>query len=153
MHSDDPLREIVHDHGALNRMVRELGARVRGGDRDVANEDHTLVRLINSLREELFRHFAREEEGLFPFISEVLPELDVRVQEIAVAHDTICGALSRLFHLSVTSLSTSALEPVFTRFESAYAAHSALEGVLLLELGPLRDAGQRARLADLVRHL
>src|SRR5689334_3412991 len=107
----DPVRELTHDHADLNRRVRELGAQLataaaasaRAG---AAASDRPgrarLAGVMRDLREQLFLHFAREEEGLFPFVADCLPELGERVGAMAVAHDAICGSLARMVHIATT---------------------------------------------------
>lgn len=184
----DPVRDLVHDHTDLNRRVLELGAMLAssptngspahgalGGRPTVpppASEGPSRARLVvvlKELREQLFFHFAREEEGLFPFVSDRLPELAERVTEMAVAHDAICGALARMVHVAAAGTSAdtapaaakiaeelaspSVLHALFERFQTAYAAHARFEAELLQVLDDRLDAVQRAQLAELVRDL
>jgi iron-sulfur cluster repair protein YtfE (RIC family) len=94
----DPIHELAHAHADLNRRVLEIGALVRTVERGHAR---ALVGPLGELREILFLHFAREEGGcLFPFVAETVRELADQVDEMAIAHDTICGALARMFHLT-----------------------------------------------------
>ncbi|HEU4730248.1 MAG TPA: hemerythrin domain-containing protein, partial [Kofleriaceae bacterium] len=92
----DPVEELVHDHADINRRVLALGTAIRALDRNRGNGMAlALVNRLSELRELLFLHFAREEEGLFPFVAEAVPELAEQVQAMAVAHDAICGGLAR----------------------------------------------------------
>jgi iron-sulfur cluster repair protein YtfE (RIC family) len=150
MSDADPVRELAHDHADLNRRVLEVGAMLDGMR---VGRDAKLVEALAELREHLFLHFAREEEGLFPFVAEHVPELGDRVHAMAVAHDAICGALARMCHLASSEAKPLALRAVFERFESAYAAHSSFEAELLRSLEGRLDADQRTQLAALVRGL
>jgi hypothetical protein len=143
----DALHELVHDHGALNRRVIALGSLVRAAERDGAR---VLVGPLGELREALFLHFAREEEGLFPFIEEVVVELAEQVREMAHAHDAICGALARMLYLARSDGDASSLSTLHERFELAYRGHSQAEAALLQALDERLDAAHRARLAALV---
>jgi len=96
----DPVRELTHDHADINRRVRAIGTMIDELEHGTRTADAALARPIGELRELLFHHFAREEEGLFPFVAEVVPELGERVAEMEVAHDTICGALPRMYELA-----------------------------------------------------
>jgi len=148
----DTVRAFTHDHTELNASVLQLGSHLRG----LAGSDagtKSLVVPLRSLREQLFLHFAREEEGLFPFVSETIPELAGRVNEMAVAHDTICGSLARMCHVALTHAPIAALSTLFDRFEAAYVAHARAEGELLRDLDGRLDAAQRARLAELMSGL
>jgi iron-sulfur cluster repair protein YtfE (RIC family) len=112
-----------------------------------------LVHGLDELRELVFLHFAREEEGLFPFVSEAVPELADRTLEMSTAHDAICGGLARMCHLAAANAELAQVLAVFARFEATYASHADAEAELLRELTARLDAGQRAQLAELVRGL
>jgi hypothetical protein len=146
----DAVEDLTHDHADLNRRVLALGVVLPALDRaSIARIASELV----ELREMLFLHFAREEEGLFPFVSESVPELADRVHAMASAHDTICGALARMCHLASSGADLGTITLVFQRFESAYASHARTEGELLHELDRRLSPDQRARLAELVHGL
>lgn len=150
----DPVQELVHDHADINRRVLALGAAIRALDQPDGNGMAVaLVHRLGELRELLFRHFAREEEGLFPFVSEAVPELADRVHAMAMAHDAICGGLARMYHLASANAELAHVLAVFARFEAGYASHADAEAELLGELTGRLDAGQRAGLAELVRGL
>jgi iron-sulfur cluster repair protein YtfE (RIC family) len=142
----DGLDHLAHDHGELNRDVLALGAAVRVTQGSASG----LAAQLCDLREGLFLHFAREEEGLFPFVAEAAPELELQVHAMETAHDTICGALARMVHLATSGASIDVVAPVFERFETAYAAHAKMESTLLATLATRLDADQRARLAAVV---
>ena len=151
---NDLVQDLVHDHADINRRVVALGSTIRALDRD---DGHgmalALVARLGELRELLFLHFAREEEGLFPFVAESVPELADQVQVMALAHDAICGGLARMYHLASTNAELGLITAVFGRFEAAYASHAENEAGLLKELSGRLDSDQRARLWELVRGL
>lgn len=146
--TDDPIDELVHDHADINRRVLEV-SRLLAGDGD-PNErvDTQLV----ELREELFLHFAREEEGLFPFVSERFPELAPSVDAMSTAHDAICGVVARMCHM-ISTANVATIRGLFERFEVTYVAHAKIEASLLAQLAGRLDAADRAKLAQLVRDL
>jgi len=146
----DAMTELAHDHAALNRMVLSLASAIRHAG--VESSAHLELGL-GELRDELFNHFAREEEGLFPFVADVTPELEPQVKAMLAAHDSICGSLSRMVHLAATGAPVLTLLPLFERFENAYAEHAQLETALLSSLETALDASQRDRLSDLVATL
>lgn len=148
--TDDPIRDLTHDHADLNQRVHELAALIEGR-RPV--REASLITMLMELREHLFLHFAREEEGLFPFVSEQIPDLTDQVQAMAVAHDAICGAVARMVHLASVEARLPTLALVFARFQSAYASHAKTEADLLRSLQGRLDADQRTQLAMLVRGL
>jgi DUF438 domain-containing protein len=150
----DPIQDLTHDHADINRRVLAIGSAVRALDRDGGNGmARALVKRVGELRELLFLHFAREEEGLFPFVSEIVPELAGQVLAMAVAHDAICGGLARVYHLAETNAEIASITAVFTRFETTYAHHAESEVELLQTLSRRLDPAQRDQLAALVRGL
>lgn len=150
----DPVEDLVHDHADINRRMLALGAAIRALDRNDGNGMAlALVTRLGELRELVFLHFAREEEGLFPFVAESVPELADQVHAMARAHDAICGGLARMYHLASANADLTVILTVFARFEAAYGSHAETEAELLRQLGRRLDPAQRARLADLVRGL
>jgi iron-sulfur cluster repair protein YtfE (RIC family) len=129
----------------------EIGRLVRSG----GEGREQLIDRLEILREELLRHFAVEEEGLFPFLLATFPAKADAVERLASAHDTICGALVRLSHLAAREgeASTAALVTLYERFEGAYAKHSQDEASLFADLGRTLSGPQRAQLAELLRGL
>jgi hypothetical protein len=151
---NDLVQDLVHDHADINRRVFALGSTIRALDRDNGNGMAlALVTRLGELRELLFLHFAREEEGLFPFVAEAVPELAEQVHAMSLAHDAICGGLARMYHLSAANAELGLITAVFTRFEAAYATHAETEAALLTTLSSRLDPDQRARLWELVRGL
>ncbi len=146
----DPVFELAHDHADLNRRVRALGAQIRGLETDPRASARDLFAQLGLLRELLFTHFAREEEGLFPFVTESFADLAPQVHEMEVAHDTICGAVARMHAFASSNASLGAIAALFHRFETAYANHASSEAALLQCLDGRLDAVLRARLASLV---
>jgi iron-sulfur cluster repair protein YtfE (RIC family) len=150
----DPVQDLVHDHADINRRVFAVGSAIRALDRqDGDGMALALVKPLGELRELVFLHFAREEEGLFPFVSETVPELIDQVHAMELAHDAICGGLARMYHLAVANAELATILAVFTRFETTYASHAEVEAGLLHTLNGRLDPAQRAQLAELVRGL
>jgi iron-sulfur cluster repair protein YtfE (RIC family) len=150
----DPIQDLAHDHTDINRRVLALGSAVRALGRDDGDGMAlALVTRLGELRELLFLHFAREEEGLFPFVSETVPDLAEQVHAMALAHDAICGGLARMNHLAAANAEIATIAAVFSRFEIAYASHAEIEAEILHTLGVRLDPEQRERLAVLVRGL
>lgn len=146
----DAMTELAHDHAAINRMVLSLASAIRHAGVESSNH---LELGLGELRDELFNHFAREEEALFPFVAEVMPDLEPEVKAMLVAHDLICGSLSRMVHLAATGAPTTTLFALFERFENAYAEHAQMETALLASLETALDRAQRGRLSELVAAL
>jgi iron-sulfur cluster repair protein YtfE (RIC family) len=155
MSDSDPVANLVHDHVEINQRVIELGKHM---DRlrthtTTPVQSADLMPGLSELRDLLFLHFAREEEGLFPFVVEALPEFEWQVQSMAAAHDGICGGLSRLIHMLTTDIEVTAILGVFDRFERAYGEHARVEAQLLAAVDRAVTSAQRATLGELVRGL
>ncbi|HSK02353.1 MAG TPA: hemerythrin domain-containing protein [Kofleriaceae bacterium] len=148
MDSDDPVRELTHDHAELNRRVRDLEAQLAQHQAPAP-----LLSELRELREHMFLHFAREEEGLFPLVSEWIPELADQVLAMVSAHDAVCGALARMIHMASTEADVAAFSGLLARFQTAYAEHARAEALLLQRIDAGLDGAQRAQLAELVRSL
>jgi hypothetical protein len=145
MAPDDPVHHLAHDHADLNRRVLELGATLP--------KPQAFLPELEELRELMFLHFAREEEGLFPLVSEHFPELAEQVLAMTSTHDAICGALARMIHTARAGTDAGSLHGLLARFQAAYADHAKTEAELLQRLDARLDAAQRAQLAELVRGL
>jgi iron-sulfur cluster repair protein YtfE (RIC family) len=152
----DPVRQFEHSHAALTALASEI--------RDVvhtrAPSEAILAQLgpqLTRLRDELLVHFAKEEEGLFPFVRAHVPTKESIVDRLGSAHDAICGAIVRLAHLVAQHDKRGAAHAMllehYGRFESAYAAHSREESELFEELGRALNTQQRAELAEILRGL
>jgi hypothetical protein len=150
----DPVQDLAHDHADINRRVIGLAATIRTLGRDDSDGMAlALVPQFGELRELLFLHFAREEEAVFPFVTEAVPDLGPQVAAMALAHDTICGSVARMCHLAAANAELTVIAAVFARFESAYASHAEVEAAFLQLLGRRLDREQRTGLAELVRGL
>jgi iron-sulfur cluster repair protein YtfE (RIC family) len=150
----DPTRELEHDHVRFSKHVSGLRALA-----EAAQGSGGLSRSLLQLREELFLHFAREEEGLFPFVATHLPGTRETVDRLVASHDGLCGSLSRMVHLvqrskpgELAQHETTFME-LLDRFESLYTKHSLEEVTFLRELGPRLTVAQRQELEELVRGL
>jgi hypothetical protein len=148
----DSVHALGHDHLEINRQVLAVGALLRKLQRD-GNAASVLVTALGELCELLFFHFAREEEGVFPFIADAIPELAERARAMSIAHDTICGALARTFHLASAGGDVVAIVTMYERFEVTYASHASLEASLLEDLDARLDPAQRATLVAMLKGL
>jgi iron-sulfur cluster repair protein YtfE (RIC family) len=154
--SRDPLRAFEHSHEHLTRRALEASELLRAFPSGTTTEE-TRGRLrtcLEGLRDELLRHFAVEEEGLFPYIRAHVPAKAPIVERLALAHDAICGSVVRLAHAAATEgTAGAALSALYERFQAAYALHSREEADLLAELARILDAAQRSELAALLHGL
>jgi hypothetical protein len=141
----ETLDDFSDHHAALNTRVVELRAIVDG------RSSEPLVDTLEELREEIFLHFAREEEGLFPFAVDHVPELGPTIDAMSEAHDAICGVVARMYHFASSGDAVPMLAKWFARFEEAYAQHAAAEAQLLDTLRARLDADEVRALAELLR--
>jgi iron-sulfur cluster repair protein YtfE (RIC family) len=154
----DPVGQFEHSHAALTRLALEVRGMVRARPpvgRSTAPIRKRLTARLEQLRDELLRHFANEEEGLFPFIRAHVPAKAGAVDRLSVAHDTICGSIVRLAQLvehdrKALGPGRAALLALHERFEKAYAEHSQEEASLFDALGRTLDERQRAELAKIL---
>jgi hypothetical protein len=130
--------------------VRDIGELVRGDLLDAALP--ALAAQLIELREHLFLHFAREEEGLFPYVATALPDLADELAAMVTAHDAVCGAVARMIHV-VQGGDAAPVPVLFDRFELSYTLHARSERSLLQGLGERMSPGQRAELILLLRGL
>jgi iron-sulfur cluster repair protein YtfE (RIC family) len=151
----DPVSDFAHTHDRLSTLAMELRRSVQASRASGFIAWGILIEQLQALREELLAHFAKEEEGLFPFVRANIPSKVDAVNRMEGAHDMICGTVVRLAHL----LSRPPLDPVAVlpslhalheRFERAYADHSREETDLFSELGTSLDGAQRAILVELL---
>jgi iron-sulfur cluster repair protein YtfE (RIC family) len=148
--ASDPVLELMHDHEDLNHLVRDIAALVRGDGLAAAMPG--LAAQLVELREHLFLHFAREEEGLFPYVATALDDLADEVAAMVSAHDTVCGAVARMIHAAQAS-DPAPIAGLFERFEVSYTLHARAERTLLQRLADRLSPGQRAELVLLLRGL
>jgi iron-sulfur cluster repair protein YtfE (RIC family) len=149
----DPVAAFRHDHGALNDRVRALGQAVRARDR--ADERASAIAAqVAALRDDLFLHFAREEEGLFPFVADALPRLRRTVATMVTAHDQLCGALARIANICTRpGGELASIAAIYERFEATYAEHARREHALLEQVAAGLGTAQRTQLTVLLRGL
>jgi iron-sulfur cluster repair protein YtfE (RIC family) len=159
--STDPVRRFEHAHGELTKMaldVRRLVHTEPSKGRPAARIRKQIVVRVEMLRDELLRHFADEEEALFPFVREHAPALTDAVDGLQRAHDAICGSLLRLAHLVERpgggfAARRPAIVALYDRFEHAYTEHSQNEASLFETLDRTLDESLRAQLGEILRGL
>ncbi|MBL8719345.1 MAG: hemerythrin domain-containing protein [Myxococcales bacterium] len=145
MTSVDPIVSLEHDHVHLSKLVAEVRRLLVGEPVD----PEQLQGALTALRDDLFDHFGREEESLFPYLRSVLPELAPSLAELESAHDKICGGVTRM----LAALHGGGPRPaaVFARFDAEYGDHARRESELLRGLDARLDPAQRAAVAAMLR--
>jgi len=157
----DLVAALEDEHGPLTTRVRELGelvAAITGGACAPQAAHAEFVERLEALRDALLDHFGREEECFFPFFAEALPDTAPAVRELEAAHDRICGALTRLVHLSARSeaafvQSFGHVARVYSRFAATYAEHAASEHAVLRQAAEHLSDEQRTPLEEAARGL
>lgn len=147
------LQPFEHDHAELTSLVIELRDTVRRLAADEAPSEglhDSLEETLDVLREELLSHFAREEEGLFPFVSTELPHFGDQVTRLQSAHDRICGIAVRMSH---ARRNRAQVIGAFERFDEIYSEHAQEERRFLQAVAAELDDTQRAELLQIVEGL
>jgi hemerythrin-like domain-containing protein len=136
----DPIQELAHDHRELSGLllaVRDALVRVESGHSKLDDEVHEIRDGTEVFREALLEHFAREQEGLLPFVVARLPAVSRRVDELIAEHDRIADVLTVLVkELDAIEKGgkVGSFRAALTRFEDLYAAHSKAELGFLTEV-------------------
>jgi hypothetical protein len=145
MDAPDPLLALEHDHVHLSRLVADL--------REMVPASHPeLAPTLAALRDDLFHHFAREEEALFPYLIQTVPELEPAIAVLVSAHDRVCGAVSRLCSL-VDKGQSPLVAQLFERLDAEYVDHARKESELLRALGGKLSREQRAHVRKLIQDI
>lgn len=135
----DPIDDLLHDHRELSELliaVHDALSRIDGGRSKLDDELHEIIDGVESLRDALLDHFAREQEGLFPFLVARLPSERERTERLILEHDRIAEALTQLVHDlgRVSAESLPAWRAALQRFEELYASHTRSEVAFLTEV-------------------
>lgn len=159
--SDDALARLHHDHHHITKLVdglRESTQAVLAGDEAPLELRADFDEFLRVANDELFEHFDREENALFPYLVEHLPDLEETVLGLEAGHDRMCGLLTRMERL--VSLEDEAylqeydsLIALFARFDATHVKHSRIESDLLRSLGDRLDEDQRRTVARLLAEL
>ena len=129
----EPLEELAHDHRELSGLliaVRDALSRVERGQSKLDDELHEIRDGIEGFREALLEHFAREQEGLLPFVVARLPDVRERTDQLIHEHDRIAEVLEALVRelgRLDTSNELSPFRAALAHFEDLYASHSRAE--------------------------
>jgi hemerythrin-like domain-containing protein len=146
----DPIAELSHDHGHLSALVLAVGQGLSRAARGEADGLDEVDDAVEALRDALLAHFAREEEGFFPFVESNVPALHARVHTLRVDHDAVCKLLDELYGAVRQAMRDSAGQAgctvAFGRFEELYVTHAQAELAFLNAVGESLDGGQREQL-------
>jgi len=136
----DPIQALAHDHRELTGLliaVHEALTRVERGQSKLDDELHEIRDGIEVFREALLEHFAREQEGILPFVLARLPNVARQVDRLISEHDRIADLLTRLV-TDVGSVDAggdvSSFRASLARFDELYAAHAKTELAFFTEV-------------------
>jgi hypothetical protein len=160
-HELDPVQKLEHDHHHLTRLVDDLRGGIQEvlrGDRQAAELREPLDSFMELAQEELFAHFEYEEVTLFPFLIEKMPDCRASVAELELAHDRMCGVVSRMSHMlgqgdEALTQNFDAFVVMFARFDANFVKHARDEWELLqLASSGLSEADRRTLAAAMEGH-
>lgn len=154
----DSVDKLEHDHVHLSRLVEGMRESLREairGEKDGESLRADLEEFLDLVQEELFEHFGKEEEGLFPWVIERLPDTRDRVASLEQGHDRICGVASRLQHIATAETADlsehlDTLVTLFARFDAYFTKHAREEWELFTHVRTRLDAPERRELARLL---
>jgi len=160
MDAPDLIERLTHDHLPLTQAVDNLRSLLlEQPDVNTFSECwENIGDLTEFLRDELLEHFGREEEALFPFVVDALPELGACVASLESEHDSLCGAVTRLAHLAqrgqdVLQEQFPLAQATFERFETNYLQHAEKERDFLQAIAKGLTPSQRVALDNATRGL
>ncbi len=158
MNQSDPIEQLTHDHGHLSALVQAAAAMLVRMERAEEMSEEAideLVHAVESLRDALLSHFAREEEGLFPFVDTKVPALAPQVAELLADHDAVIARTAELIGAAELAAGTGVgyalCVSTYDRFVEVYAAHAQSEQTLLRAVDAALDADARAALRALLQ--
>ncbi len=154
----DPIEQLTHDHGHLSELVQAVAtllARMEHAEEMSEGAFDELVHAVEILRDALLSHFAREEEGLFPFVDHEVPALAPQVAALLADHDAVIARAADLIRAAeraaAAGVGYALCVSTYDRFVEIYAAHAQSEQALLRAVDAALDAAARAALRALLR--
>lgn len=151
-----PLQELTHDHRELSGLlvaVHEALTRVEHGTSRLEDELHELTDGIESFREALLDHFAKEQEGVLPWVASRSTTASARVDELVAQHDRIAESLTAVLK-DLAGLELAPWSAALARFEALYAEHTQTEAAFFAEITSslADDPAATSQLRDLLAH-
>ena len=153
----DPIEQLTHDHGHLSELVQTaaaLLARMERAEEMSEGAIDELVHAVETLRDALLSHFAREEEGLFPFVDQKVPALAPQVAALLGDHDAVIARTADLIRAAeqaaASGVGYALCVSTYDRFVEVYAAHAQSEQALLRAVDAALDTEARSVLRALL---
>lgn len=138
------IEQLEHDHHIVERIVDDLREAIQNalrGELEVLELRDTFSEFVSVADEELFEHFDREEQVVFPFLIENVPDAQDSIRRLENAHDRMCGAMIRMQRIieepddALFTENFDSLVALFTRFDANFGRHSREELALFHKLG------------------
>lgn len=159
---DGIIGQLEHDHLVLERMVEDLRDEIQSalrGECEPAEVLETFIEFLSAADEELFEHFDREEQVVFPFLVENVPDAAESIRRLEYAHDRMCGAVSRLQRVVIEGDQQTFLEnfdaivALFARFDANFGRHTREEIALFRTLGEQLSSEQLVTLQEMLAEI
>lgn len=131
-----PLQELAHDHRELSGLlvaVHEALTRIERGTSRLDDELHELTDGIEAFREALLEHFAKEQEGVLPWLAGRSAASSLRVDDLIAQHDRIAETLTAVVK-DLDGFELGTWSAALARFESLYAEHTQTETAFFAEV-------------------
>ncbi len=142
-------RVVATLRDAINAVLR--GERAAG---DIADEVSAFLEVAE---EEIFEHFDREEQALFPFLRTVMSDMEASIARLERGHDTMCGVITRISRIagSENALTENfeTLVALFARFDANFVSHSEAEWSIIRRIAEQLNADERRRLGELLSEI
>ena len=159
--SYDPVTQLEHDHVHLTKMVESIRESVQSclrGEMQPTDLEEDFLELLELLREELYEHFDKEEQALFPYILAHFADTEEAIRGLEKGHDRMCGVATRMERMITGDDETfgegfDGLVALFARFDANYVKHARDEARLLRSLQDRLSPEQRTEIAELIREL
>lgn len=153
--------QLEHEHRLVENIINDM----RGAIDQVLREERAPVDLRHTFDEfsaiaddELYGHFDREEQVLFPFLLENFPDAKDAIRRLENGHDRMCGALSRMQRLlaqdeAAIENNFDTIAMLFARFDANFTQHVDQERELLQAMSQRLDEEQLKKLAAMLEEI
>lgn len=154
--------QLEHDHILVEKIVDDLREAIQSalrGECEIVELRDNFSEFVSVADEELFEHFDREEQVVFPFLIENVPGAEDSIRRLENAHDRMCGAMSRMQRLldedgdERFAENFDTMVALFTRFDANFVRHSREELALFRTLGQQLAPDQLATLKNMLAEI
>lgn len=158
---DNIVTTLEHEHHHVEKIMddmREAIGQVLREERAPVDLRDTFDAFSAIADDELYGHFDREEQVLFPFLLENFPDAKDTIRRLEHGHDRMCGALSRMQRLlaqdeAAIENNFDAIMMLFARFDTNFMQHVEEERELLSAMSKRLDPEQLKTLARMLSEI